>query len=724
MRFPLGGDGRVDLGPGVPDEYRTLAEKTVDEFINVVREARPIEGRLPGLEAMDMLEGLKFRTGGSMSGKGDIRLCPNDIVGAFGPFDFRSLESGGKAPLHEMFFRMGDDVFSLSDSEWNMRISDDRYIGRDGKVEYNRLLSDVMSYHRNKETRFRIRSTAPGRIPEFVSVLREYIERSKAVDVEMRLVQEGDREAADYSMEGFVNLLSSNSEGFAEAAHDIGRTRDAFNGESRGHGTSLGDYYAGREDARDGFSGYAQFRYSYDGGARSDWMKVSDDTLARYIVLTLVDRKYTFRDDIVVPEPKVLRLFLRAEAMRNLTLSGEVLERGPSSRVAVRADDKVVSLPGPASVNVYAGSGENAILSNLAERPFEHECPDGTTLTFRSVEQGFQYMKSYYASGMGPDAVRDYREAVLATVDGKKLRALGYQGVTIDSVAWDAASPGLMREMVRESFDPERHPDAVKALLSTGEATLTHEQDGSRWKSRFPEILTFVRDELRARMAGQELPSGGYAEDAIVFSESSGGYRQRTHENANASGVDFTFAFAVDFSTYGERATARAAGDSLIQVDMPLLAGGGADLSRKAVESAVDAIAGRLPDEYLNGEPCGVNIAGNGIYTLSSKGVTQDQCDEFLVRVLDGLQRRGVILSSVRSGGQTGVDESGAVAGVVLGVPVEVHGTSDWAFRPAAGGDVRGERMFKERFARKNYDALRALVSAGPARRSRASVKL
>ncbi len=45
------------------------------------------------------------------------------------------------------------------------------------------------------------------------------------------------------------------------------------------------------------------------------------------------------------------------------------------------------------TINIYAGTNENADLSNFAIRPFTHHFYDGGVREFQSVEQAFQYIK-------------------------------------------------------------------------------------------------------------------------------------------------------------------------------------------------------------------------------------------------------------------------------------------------------------------------------------------
>jgi hypothetical protein len=52
-----------------------------------------------------------------------------------------------------------------------------------------------------------------------------------------------------------------------------------------------------------------------------------------------------------------------------------------------------------------------------------------------------------------------------------------------------------MKELIKASF--EQNPQALQRLLATGDATLTHTQDKSKWGTEFPKLLMEVRDELR-----------------------------------------------------------------------------------------------------------------------------------------------------------------------------------------------------------------------------------
>jgi hypothetical protein len=54
-----------------------------------------------------------------------------------------------------------------------------------------------------------------------------------------------------------------------------------------------------------------------------------------------------------------------------------------------------------------------------------------------------------------------------------------------------------MKQLLKESF--EQNPQALQILLSTGNATLTHVQDNSKWGKEFPKLLMEVREEFRKK---------------------------------------------------------------------------------------------------------------------------------------------------------------------------------------------------------------------------------
>lgn len=129
----------------------------------------------------------------------------------------------------------------------------------------------------------------------------------------------------------------------------------------------------------------------------------------------------------------------------------------------------------------------------------------------------------------------------------------------------------------------------------------------------------------------------------------SASYAPRTYHNAS-QGV--TLAVAVDFTTAGEKLTHKAACGKIVQIDW--------------VTDYV--VAARALYSALKKHDCRVvNVAGNGIYTLQKHGVTQAQANQYVYNILKLVNEHWPI-TQVVSGGQTGMDIAGLVAGVALGV--------------------------------------------------------
>lgn len=155
------------------------------------------------------------------------------------------------------------------------------------------------------------------------------------------------------------------------------------------------------------------------------------------------------------------------------------------------------------TVNIYDGTGENADLSNFAIRPFTHHFNDGSVKDFQSVEQAFQYIKaSEFADTRSNDgntrpSGKSIQAEIIDTTTGSQLRSLGRQIKNLNVQAWDRSSSFVMKQLLKESF--EQNPQALQILLSTGNATLTHVQDNSKWGKEFPKLLMEVREELRKK---------------------------------------------------------------------------------------------------------------------------------------------------------------------------------------------------------------------------------
>lgn len=127
-------------------------------------------------------------------------------------------------------------------------------------------------------------------------------------------------------------------------------------------------------------------------------------------------------------------------------------------------------------------------------------------------------------------------------------------------------------------------------------------------------------------------------------------YPPRTIHNAKSA--DLTVAFAVDFTTYGEKLTHDAAGEKFIAIDLG-----------KDIREAAKALYVQCRDRGVRV----LNIAGNGEYTTNDHGWNQDRINLWVYQVL-ALVHKHHPLEMVISGGQTGVDFAGGVAAEVLGI--------------------------------------------------------
>lgn len=153
-------------------------------------------------------------------------------------------------------------------------------------------------------------------------------------------------------------------------------------------------------------------------------------------------------------------------------------------------------------------------------------------------------------------------------------------------------------------------------------------------------------------------------------------YVSRTRENAREG--DVTAAFAVDFTTRGEILTERLAGKARY-----VRAYFGTDISEAAT-----ALRKKLDERRAKT----LNIAGNGIYTLCKDGFTQEAVNRWVLAVLREALK-DYPLEHIRSGGQTGVDQAGLVAGLVLGIPVTGLYPAKFLRRLANHRDVFGTEV-------------------------------
>ena len=144
--------------------------------------------------------------------------------------------------------------------------------------------------------------------------------------------------------------------------------------------------------------------------------------------------------------------------------------------------------------NIYAGTGENVVLSNMTPRKFIYNGGE-----FNSVEQAFQEAKLQFTKGTEKDiATHKKISEAKSAFEAKKY---GREYSTLDAKAWDENSSKFMKMFIKSSF--EQNPQALKELLATGDAKLTHNQDAGKWGTEFPKILMEVRDEFKGKTTAE-----------------------------------------------------------------------------------------------------------------------------------------------------------------------------------------------------------------------------
>lgn len=139
-------------------------------------------------------------------------------------------------------------------------------------------------------------------------------------------------------------------------------------------------------------------------------------------------------------------------------------------------------------------------------------------------------------------------------------------------------------------------------------------------------------------------------------------FHDRTVENARWA--DFTVAFAVDFTSPGERLTATAAGNEYLPFDLPH---DGAGLEDYALRRRMAIILSHRLESMT--EPVRLNVAGSTAAELARHGISQEQADAFVTDVLGRAVDEGLRIQELRTGGQSGIDEAGTKAALALGIP-------------------------------------------------------
>lgn len=174
---------------------------------------------------------------------------------------------------------------------------------------------------------------------------------------------------------------------------------------------------------------------------------------------------------------------------------------------ANQLSEEVKSPTSDTKINIYAGTNENADLSNFADRPFvidkqllnklgiDESSNIFINRDFNTVEGAFQGMKLAFVNDPNDISDADNKLYKLQYATGSMARNIGRNIKNLDTQAWNANSSKIMKALIKASFS--QNPDAAQRLIDTGNATLTHTQDESKWSTEFPRILMEVREELK-----------------------------------------------------------------------------------------------------------------------------------------------------------------------------------------------------------------------------------
>lgn len=159
------------------------------------------------------------------------------------------------------------------------------------------------------------------------------------------------------------------------------------------------------------------------------------------------------------------------------------------------------------------------------------------------------------------------------------------------------------------------------------------------------------------------------------------GYPARTEVNIVNS--DVTIAVAKDFGSTGEILTKKLCTKyKKLYIPVPLIA----TIDYNDISNKLNAL----------GKSLNINIAGNGIYSLT---ITQDVLTNWMMVFLMNISLKlNHKILSIRSGGQTGVDEAGVIAADNMDIPAFVLAPKGYMYRDINHKDILNEKLFKNRF--------------------------
>ena len=298
-------------------------------------------------------------------------------------------------------------------------------------------------------------------------------------------------------------------------------------------------------------------------------------------------------------------------------------------------------------------------------------------------------------TGMWHDTdAKEFEKTIKEEVDAiiKKWRSGKYKKIVIPSGDGFFGDKGSISK-INKSRVPELYRILTEQLSRLEEAVGKD------------NISPFTKNVSIQTSSTVEIPGVELQEDA----ERS--YLSRTRQNAEWS--DITIALGEDLTTTGELQTAKLAGAEVVEEERTNARGEKYTTVIKVTNpkkgkyiginlniiSSAKAIATEIYNQIIERNlpiyNIKLNIAGNGIYTLKSE---QASYDKLLTEVLKALQDKGITISEVRSGGQTGIDEAGIKAAISLGLKASILAPKGYRFRGKDNKDVSNKELFVKRF--------------------------
>lgn len=290
-----------------------------------------------------------------------------------------------------------------------------------------------------------------------------------------------------------------------------------------------------------------------------------------------------------------------------------------------------------------------------------YAAPLALILTPANVKVLISKAQNKAAAGPRLERMRDKVARALLLADDNDLSLAGRVVAARALLGNDALTSATMKAPLKVMADREEKRQADAAADQ-------HLEEVAR-KAKIAAVQQQRSGKPAAAETAKTAETGPTIANITVVEHKSSGYAPRTKHNADSAGL--TVAVASDFSTAGEKLTARVSEGKYLAIPLD-------------VEPAKAGV--RLAKAMRALGTTTLNVAGNGIYTLTKKGWTQAKVNQ---HIYDTIAAAHALLpiTKIVTGGQTGVDIAGAVAAHKLDIPVTVTMPGGFRQRNAEGVD-------------------------------------